>query len=264
MSDVVVLPLRERAVRWLMLLASVALHGAALGVFRLHGEVDVPRFRERTRLQAVVPSLERADRLQPTLTPAELFDSSLMALPSGPGFSGRLWQRGLPPTRRLAELPLDPVPLEPPPTPQWMALAPAVPLADVVKTRPLPREAWLEEPEEAPSPAAAPATVSVYRISGPLAGRVVRWAPSLPVLAQPVVVRATVLRVAVDAEGAVRHVVRERGSGNDQADELAEQWVRRVRWEPLGEDVASTEWTWGVVRILWAVAPAAGGEAGPP
>lgn len=257
MSDVVVLPLRERAFRWLMLAASVALHATAMVVFRLQGEVDVPRFRERTRLQAIVPSLERNDRLQPTLTAAELFDSSLMALPSGPGFSGRLWQRGAPPTRRVADVSLEPVFLEAPPPPAWVDLAPQPPLVEAVKARPIPRAEWLEEPDESTPRVALAATTSVYRVSGPLASRMVRFAPSLPVLPQPVVVRATVMRVAVDPLGTARHVVRERGSGNDEADARAERWLRQVRWEPVSDETAESDWTWGIVRIMWA-APAAG------
>lgn len=264
MSDVVVLPLRERAFRWLMLAASVALHATAMVVFRLKTEVDVPRFRERTRLQAMVPSLERADRLRPTLTAAELFDSSLMALPSGPGFSGRLWQRGAPPMRRVADVSLEPVFLEAPPPPAWVDLAPQPPLVEAVKARPIPRAEWLEEPDESTPRVALTATTSVYWVSGPLASRMVRFVPSLPTLPQPVVVRATVMRVAVDPLGTVRHVIRERGSGDDEADARAERWLRQVRWEPLTSESSDKDWTWGIVRVLWAVsAPEERGGAAP-
>lgn len=257
MSDVVVLPLRERAFRWLMLAGSVALHGVAMVVFRLHGEVEVPRFRERSRLQAIVPSLERSDRLHPTLMPGDLFDSSLMALPSGPGFSGRMWQRGIPPVRRVAETDWKPVLLEAPEAPPWMELAPAVPLAQAVRARPVPPEEWLEEPGEWVASTRLAPTASVYRVSGLLAGRAVRWAPTVPVLAAPAMVRATVLRVAVDREGSVRHIVRERSSGDEQVDARAEQWLRQVRWEPRPDAVE--EWMWGVVRVQWAVVGAADG-----
>ena len=49
----------------------------------------------------------------------------------------------------------------------------------------------------------------------------------------------------IDAAGEVKYLFLWRSSGNDQLDHLAEETVRRIRFEP------ATEETWGIISLHW-------------
>jgi hypothetical protein len=262
MNDAVVLPLRERGMRWVWVAGAAAIHAAAFFLFRVTGEVDLPAFAERTQVRALVPSLERDGRAATVLPVIELFDSSLLALPSGPGFSGKLWGRAVPAVRQVTAWESGPAYLESVAPPRLPALVEPMPLEQVARAMVGP----LTEAESDGEPAAPVAAVgerasrSVWRISGELANRGLVRAPTLPVMVSPLALRPTRLRVAAAADGTVRFVALDRGCGNDEVDARAMRWAREFRFAPA--DDGGEPLQWGVVRFLWATEPPPNGAAG--
>ncbi len=261
MSEAVVLPLRERGMRWVLVAGSVVIHAAAFFLFRATGEVDLPAFAARTQVRAVVPSLERTSRYAPQLQVMELLDSSLMALPSGPGFSGKLWGRVVPAARNVAAWDGEPSYLDPVAPPAFPNLVTPATLEESARTV-TPREAEpvVEEPLP-PRPGGERLAKSVMRFSGDLADRAVVRLPALPAISSPVALRPTRVRVAVAADGAVRYASLDRGCGNEAVDVRAVAWSRQLRFEPAADTGAELQW--GVVRFLWATELPANGAAPP-
>jgi hypothetical protein len=261
MSEAVVLPLRERGMRWVLVGASVMVHAAAFFLLRVTGEVDLPAFVERMQVRAVVPSLERSSRYASAAQVWELLDSSLMALPSGPGFSGKLWGRAVPAARQVAAWEGGPAYLEPGKPrsfPDWVK--PPV-LEEAVRAE-LAREAEpVVEAPAPPGPGGQRLATSLWRITGELADRVVLRSPTVPAIVSPVALRPTQVRVAVAADGAVRYVALDRGCGNEAVDARAMGWARELRFAPVAGDSEALEW--GVVRFYWATELPGNGVAEP-
>ncbi len=251
MSDGVALPLRDRGVLWLMVAGSLAAHAVIFILFKVTGEVDLPRFTERTQVQAMFPSLERDTRYAVQFKVAEIMDSSLMALPSGPGFSGKLWGRGLPAARQVRDWEAEPAFLEPAKPGAFPTLLIPTPLDKTVLASAEPgTEAIVESPLD-PRPATQRLTQSVFRLEGALADRAVTKSPTLAQIPSATPLRPTTVRVAAGADGAVRYVSVERSCGSEAVDAQAVGWARQIRFEP-GADISRDGLTWGLVRFLWA------------
>jgi len=184
---------------------------------------------------------------------ADYFDPSLMSLPSPLGFSRGPWAELARPTASPYEpiIPsafLAPLAGQEPPT-----LLPQTPLRDVV-------QAGLERPafdvaDELPRPAVGrPATNSVFQVEGVLAHRRMLQAPVVPLAPAMITVRRTGVRLAVGADGRVRHAVLDRSCGNEALDTEAVELTRQLRFEPQASADALAV-TWGTVRFIWANAP---------
>ncbi|HVM63198.1 MAG TPA: hypothetical protein VMV72_20225 [Verrucomicrobiae bacterium] len=181
---------------------------------------------------------------------AEVFDPSLMSLPSVHGFSERLWARKIDAKQRDlgwdqpaaflgVTIPGMPAPLLQP-----------VPVDQAVVTAAEKIPALSEEASDSEA-LAPPMSVnqSVVRILGPLGDRSVTFTPPLPTVNSAV--PPTQVRVGVDAGGLVLYTMLERSSGDDSVDGRALDLAKQFRFESARDGNASTM-TWGVLRFLWA------------
>lgn len=180
---------------------------------------------------------------------AQLFDPSLLALPSARGFS-------------LTAL-ISPL-LTPPPRPQWRAQAEtlpnlhAEPRGHSVATEPTVQERLaagfdrlkpmsLEEPlTEAPGAAGG----TMFQIVAEGWQRELFSEPDATGLAGGAPLRPTTLRIGVNGAGAVVSALLEKSSGNESADERGLREV--VRWHFAARpDAAAGELDWLEVTIHW-------------
>lgn len=236
----------ERQVLTLLMVASVLGVGAAIlgsSFFGGHGRKLEPV--TRAHIQSMRPA---AGGLREVV--ADYFDPSLMSQPSPHGFSRGPWSHLAPPLPSRYQ-PLRPAAyLTAPVNQEQPTLLEQAPLRVVV-------EAGLERPafpvaDELPALANVPVvTNSVLQVDGALAERRLIHVPAIPLAPPLVMMRRSVVQVAVGADGRVRHAVLERSGGNVALDAEAVELARHLRFAPeVRSDALGV--TWGTVRFLWA------------
>ncbi|MBM3860089.1 MAG: energy transducer TonB [Verrucomicrobia bacterium] len=215
-------------------------------------------FQRRHVMQTDIPKRPFVRWISPRLTEsrddlrtivAELDDPSLMSLPSPRAFSAALWQHQvrlddhlIQPSNSLAYLDAKPL-REPDP------LLPSASLADAVRAAAEKPKAHFVEP--APATTVTMPGASSIHFDEALAACRLLHAPSLPIIASETALRATVVRLALAADGSVLHVVLDRTCGNENADAVALDAARRLRFElPAGHGQQRS--LWGTARFLWA------------
>ena len=241
---------------WL-LAGSIVAFGAMFLFFRVSGVSLTTPAREVPRINFMpTPRQDPLLAPGPAYVVAEMFDPSLMSLPSAHGFSRHMWARKIEASQRDLGWNQQPaflgveVPGVPPPLLQPVMVDAAV-LTAAEKT-----PAVSEEPND-DEPLGVPISInqSVYRVLGALENRSVAFAPPLPTINSSVPLTPTQIRVGVDADGVVLYALldpsRDRSSGDDGVDAQAMDIARQFRFE--AEHASSTPpLTWGVLRFLWA------------
>jgi len=183
---------------------------------------------------------------------ADVFDPSLMSLPSPHGFSQHAWTRRIEATQRDlgwnqqpaflgVTLPGVPAPLLQP-----------VPVEAAVWTATEKPSALSEESNDnEPLGASFSINQSVYRVLGALENRGVAYEPSLPTINSPAPLMPTQIRVAANPDGLILYALLNRSSGDDGVDAEGLDIARQFRFE--AEHTSGTPpLTWGVLRFLWA------------
>lgn len=184
---------------------------------------------------------------------ADLQDPSLMSLPNPHGFSEPLWQRiaatvnlpehPAPPTAYLdTEIPREDRPLLQPPALADTARAAAVKLP----------VAFTETPSAAETMSAL--HHSILELNHGLEQLRLLTTATPPTIPGETPLRPSRARVAVAADGTVRHVMLERPSGNEIADTQALTFARSLRFAPrfTGDSPPGANLVWGTVRFVWA------------
>jgi TonB family protein len=189
---------------------------------------------------------------------ADMFDPSLMSLPSAHGFSRLAWERQPTASYRAPEPPVELAFLlhAGAPAPMKSLLTQAQP-EDAVKSS---VEKVAAAPEEVPgSPTTEPQPAinrTVVEFAAGLEQRMLAERPEWPTIISDAPLRPTQLRVAVSTDGTVRYAMLERSCGNDSVDHQALEIARQFRFEPQ-EDTSPMGLIWGVARFVWATtAPA--------
>ena len=241
-----------------ILAGSLMAFGAMFVFFRVSGVALTAAPRELPRI-AWMPTAGQ----DPLLTPdaryviADVFDPSLMSLPSPHGFSSGAWRQKIGATQRnlgwneqsafLAATPpgeprslLEPVPVD------------AAVLAAAEKTQALSEES----DDVAATEPSVSVDQSVFRVLGALEDRVIVGTPTLPVISSPVPLRPTQIRVGVGGDGLVLYALLDRACGDDAVDAQALAFAGQVRFE-AEHDSSAGPLTWGVLRFLWATQPPA-------
>jgi hypothetical protein len=180
---------------------------------------------------------------------AELDDPSLMSLPNPRSFSAALWQH----QARLEAQPIQPsnsiAYLDATPPRGLASLLPSTPLPETVRATAKKDEASFAEPlpdETVVSPAN-----SAIQFDQPLDSFRLLRVPALPVVASETALRPTAIRLAIAPDGTVAHAMLDRSCGDENADALAINAVRLVRFTfPI--ETAPRSLLWGTARILWA------------
>jgi len=190
---------------------------------------------------------------------ADLFDPSLMTLPSAHGFSRDMWRQKIDARQRelgwedspafLSNRPmealrslLEPAPVE------------AAVLSSAEKTVALSTESNDSEILEM----GVSVNQSVLRVVNSLGDRALTFAPPLPVIRSSGSLRPTQVHVGVAADGQVLYALvdADQSSGDDAVDNQALALARQIRFE-AARDASSPAISWAVVRFLWALQPPA-------
>lgn len=183
---------------------------------------------------------------------ADVFDPSLMSLPSAHGFSSAVWRRKIEATQRNLGWNEQPAFLDATVPGEPRSLLERTPVDAAVFTAAEKNQAFSEEANdmEVPDP---PVSVdqSVLRVLGALEDRVVSYVPPLPMINSPLLLRPTQIRVGVGADGLVLYALPDRSSGDDTVDTQALALARQIRFE-VEHDSSTTSLAWGVLRFLWA------------
>jgi hypothetical protein len=239
-----------------ILTGSIVAFGSMFLFFRVSGVSLATAPREVPRIN-FMPTTRQDPLLAPgpAYVVADVFDPSLMSLPSPHGFSKRVWARKIEAGQRDLGWNQQPaflgvkVPGVPPPLLQPVPVDAAV-LTAVEKTPALSEESNDNELPEVP----ILINRSVYRVLGALENRNVASEPSLPTISSPAPLTPTQIRVGVDPDGLVLYALLDRSSGDDSVDAQALDIARQIRFE--ADHVSSTPpLTWGVLRFLWATQP---------
>lgn len=180
-------------------------------------------------------------------------DPLLFALPNAWGFSGEAWRTASDPAPPRVEW------SEParwltgirewfgnnPASPEATLLAPRRPL-----DRPLPTATHLNIP---PLPVARNTRLE---LSAPLQTRGLAFQPELPAMQHTNLLDTTVLRVAVEPDGALFSAVVIKTSGWDVADQRALDLVRQIKFTSQSDSLEpSNDRQWGRLQVRWATAP---------
>ncbi len=183
---------------------------------------------------------------------ADLFDPSLMTLPSSHGFSREMWLQKIEAKQRdlgwedvpafLADRPMEALRSLLEPTPVDAAV-----LSAAEKTPAFSTESNDNEVLDAP----VSINQSVLRVLSALEDRPVTYAPPLPLITGSGSVRPTQVRVGVGADGQVLYALLDHSSGDEAADTQALALAHQIRFE-AERDGSGTSLAWGVLRFLWA------------
>ena len=208
-----------------------------------------PRFRW-------MPPRTAAREPDPRYLAADLFDPSLLSLPSARGFTGGLWLHGPAPAHQPADWRLGPAFVAAPTAGEFRALLDEPPLAALVQATA--EKAAVEAPEPTNETIELPPwpNQSVLRVVAGLEERAILKPVALPTVVSDTALRPTLVRVGVGADGLVRYAILERGCGNDAVDVRGLELTRQIRWELLSADAPSTL-DWGMVEFFWATQPPA-------
>lgn len=241
-----------------ILAGSIVAFGSMFLFFRVSGVSLTATPREVPRIN-FMPAPRQAPLLahDPAYVLADVFDPSLMSLPSAHSFSRYLWARKIEANQRDLGWDQQPaflgvtVPGVPAPLLQPVPVDAAV-LAAAEKS-----PAFSEESSDNELPGVPmPINRSVYRVLGALENRSVTYVPTLPTITSPRSLAPTQVRVGVNPDGLVLYALldvslRDGSSGDDGVDAQALDMARQFRFE--AEHVSSTPpLTWGVLRFLWA------------
>jgi len=189
---------------------------------------------------------------------AELFDPSLMSLPSAHGFSRGMWRHKIEAPYYHLGWDEQPAYLDAGAPSQPRLLLDAAPVDTAVLATAEKTAATSEESNnDEQGGATVPVNQSVLRVLGALEDRVVVRAPPLPVLSSPSPLPPTQIRVAVGADGLVHYALMDHSCGDDAVDAQALALAQQTRFE-AEHDTSGTALTWGLLRFLWATQPPAG------
>jgi hypothetical protein len=188
---------------------------------------------------------------------ADVFDPSLMSLPSAHGFSSGAWTRKIEALQRSLGWNQQPSFLGASTPEAPRSLLEPVPVDAAVFAAAEKTPALSQEPDDNTVPD-VPLSVnqSVFRVLGALEDRIVVRAPSLPVIDSSAPLRPTQVRVGVGADGLVLYVLLDHSCGDDAVDAQAVSLARQMRFE-AEHDSSPTSLAWGVLRFLWATQPPA-------
>jgi hypothetical protein len=207
-------------------------------------------------------------RQDPLLVPgaaymiADVFDPSLMSLPSAHGFSKHVWARKIDASQRDLGWNELPAYLSVTPPSVTAELLQPVPVDVAVLAAAENPPAFSEEPndQEVLEP---PLSInqSVFRVLGALEDRSVVNAPPLPTIQSLAPLMPTQIRVGVGADGLVLYALLNRSSGDDGVDAQALALARQFHFE-AEHDGRPSSLTWGVLRFLWATQPGSATNSG--
>jgi hypothetical protein len=183
---------------------------------------------------------------------SEVFDPSLMTLPSAHGFSRGMWRQKIEATQRNLGWSEQPAFLADRPMNALRSLLEPTPVDAAVLTAAEKTPALSEESNDN-EPIASPVSInqSVLRVLSALEDRGVTYTPPLPIVNSPAPVRPTQIRVGVSANGLVLYALLDRSCGDDAVDAQALALARQLRFEAQ-RDSTATSLAWGVLRFLWA------------
>jgi hypothetical protein len=239
-----------------ILAGSLVAFGVMFVFFRISGVSLATAPRESTRV-LVMPAAKQNlfSSSDPRYVIADVFDPSLMTLPSAHGFSRGMWRRKIEARQRdlgwdgqpafLAAGPMEAVRSLLEPTPVDTAV-----LSAAEKTPALSEESNDNEAIEPP----VSINQSVLSVLSALEDRGVTYMPPLPIIHSSGPIRPTQVRVGVGVDGLVLYALldrTDRTSGDETVDAQALALARQVRFEPE-RDSSSTALAWGVLRFSWA------------
>ncbi|MGA2604275.1 MAG: energy transducer TonB [Verrucomicrobiia bacterium] len=235
-----------------ILAGSLVAFGSMFLFFRVSGVSLMTAQREVPRIN-FMPTRRQDPLLAPgpAYVVADVFDPSLMSLPSAHGFSKRVWARKIEAGQRDLGWNQTPsflgvtAPGLPAPLLQPVPVDAAV-LAAAEKTPALSEEVNDQEVLEPP----LSINQSVFRVLSALEDRSVVYAPPLPTIKGLAPLTPTQVRVGVDADGLVPYVLLDRSSGDDTVDAQVLELARQFRFE-AEHDSGPSSLTWGVLRFLW-------------
>jgi hypothetical protein len=239
-----------------ILAGSLVAFGAMFVFFRVSGVSLNTAPRESSRVLLMpAPNQNPFSHSDPRYVIADVFDPSLMTLPSAHGFSRGMWRQKIEATQRnlgwneqpafLADRPMDALRSLLEPTPVDAAV-----LVAAEKTPALSEESNDNEAIESP----VSINQSVLRVLSALEDRGITYSPPLPIITSAGPIRPTQVRVGVGADGRVLYALldrTDRTSGDETVDTQALALARQVRFE-AERDSSSTSLAWGVLRFLWA------------
>ena len=236
-----------------ILAGSLLAFGVMFVFFRVSGVSLTTTSRESPRV-LVMPTANQNpfSSSEPRYVIADLFDPSLMTLPSAHGFSRGMWRQKIVPIQRnlgwneqpdfLADRPMEALRSLLEPTPVDAAV-----LSAAEKTPAFSEESNDNEAIEPP----VSINQSVLRVLSALEDRGVTYTPPLPIINSSGPVRPTQVRVGVGADGLVLYALLDRSCGDEAVDAQALALGRQIRFE-AERDSSSTSLAWGVLRFLWA------------
>jgi hypothetical protein len=242
-----------------ILAGSLVAFGVMFVFFRVSGVSLTTTPRESARVLLMPPASQNPfSSSEPRYVIADIFDPSLMTLPSAHGFSRGMWRQKIEAKQRdlgwneqpaflavrAVETPgslLEPTPVD------------AAVLSAAEKTPAFSEESNDNEAVELP----ISINQSVLRILSALEDRSVTYLPSLPTINSSGPIRPTQVRVGVGADGLVLYALLDRSCGDEAVDVQALALARQVRFE-VGRDDRAASLAWGVLRFLWAAQGAAG------
>lgn len=244
-----------------ILAGSLVAFGVMFIFFRFSGVPLTTTSRELPHISVMQPASQNPfSPSDPRYVMADVFDPSLMSLPSAHGYSSRVWHRKIEATQRNLGWNEQPAFLEATVPGEPRSLLEPTPVDAAVLSAAEKTQAFSEEAndKEVPDP---PVTVNqtVLRVLGALEDRVVSYVPPLPMITSPLLLRPTQVRVGVGADGLVLYALLDRSdrlSGDDTVDAQAMALARQVRFE-AEHDSSTTSVAWGVLRFLWAAQPPA-------
>lgn len=183
---------------------------------------------------------------------ADLFDPSLMSLPSAHGFSMGMWRHKIEAAHYHLGWDEQPAYLDAEVPGQPRLLLEATPVDTAVLATAEKAPAIFEDSNDNESGGpTVPVNQSVFRVLGALEDRVVVYAPPLPVLNSPKPLPPTQIRVGVCADGLVLYALLDHSCDDDTVDAQALTLAQQTRFE-AEHDTSGTALTWGLLRFLWA------------
>ena len=236
-----------------ILAGSLVAFGVMFVFFRVSGVSLNTAPRESARVLLMPTASQNPfSSSEPRYVIADLFDPSLMTLPSAHGFSRGMWRQKIEAKQRDLGWNQQPAFLAARPTGTPESLLEPTPVDMAVQSTAEKTPALSEESNdnEAIEP---PVSInqSVLRVLSALEDRGVTYTPPLPIINSSGPVRPTQVRVGVGADGLVLYALLDRSCGDEAVDSQALALVRQIRFE-AERDSSSTSVAWGVLRFLWA------------